>query len=394
MGHTYTVLGAGLQGTAAAYDMARFGKADCIRLFDRDARQAEAMADRLNALLESDLVVADGIDVRDGGEVETKIAGSSALLSAVPYFFNPTIALACIHAGAHMCDLGGNTDISKRVLSMSDEARQAGVSIIPDCGLAPGLGNILAVYGMRDLDTVESVRIRCGGLPQDPKPPLFYKVVFNIAGLTNEYFGEAVFLRAGRITRVKTFSELEEIDFEPPVGRCEAFVTSGGTSTCPWTFEGKIRNYDYKTVRYPGHFERFKVMHDLGLLDLRPVDVGGSKVIPRDVFHTIVSPRLSFPGDKDLVVLRVTVEGKRDGHEHKTTLEVMDFEDERTGFSAMQRTTGWSASIVSIMQAEGRVEPGAIPLELAVDGQAFVEDFKLRGIRFTEAERRTISGEP
>ncbi len=393
MGHTYTILGAGLQGTAAAYDMARFGKADCIRIFDREAERAEEAADRLNRLLDGDLVVADTMDVRDGGEVETKIAGSTAVLSAVPYFFNPTIALACIHAGSHMCDLGGNTDISNRVLSMDEEARAAGISIIPDCGLAPGLGNILAVYGMRGMESVDSVRIRCGGLPQDPKPPLFYKVVFNIAGLTNEYFGEAVFLRGGRITKVKTFTELEEIDFDAPVGRCEAFVTSGGTSTCPYTFEGKVRNYDYKTVRYPGHYERFKVMHDLGLLDLRPVDVGGTKVIPRDVFHTVVSPRLSFPGDKDLIVLRVTVEGRREGHEYRTVLEVMDFEDERTGFSAMQRGTGWSASIVSIMQAEGRVRPGAIPLELAVDGRAFVEDFKLRGIRFTEAERRTISGE-
>ena len=124
-----------------------------------------------------------------------------------------------------------------------------------------------------------------------------------------------------------------------------------------------------------------------------PVKVGKTTVIPRDVFHTVVSPRLSFPGDKDLVVLRVTVSGRKQGHEYKTVLEVMDFEDEKTGFSAMQRATGWSASIVSIMQAKGFVPSGAIPLETAVDAIEFVEEFKKRGIRFTESAQRTIAGE-
>ncbi len=394
MGYQYAILGAGLQGTAAAYDMGRFGDADSILLLDRQERQARAQADRINRLLGREIARGEMIDVRDGGDVEHKLQGIDATLSAVPYFFNPAIALACIHAGSHMCDLGGNTDVSRRVVGMNDEAKAANVSIVPDCGLAPGLGNTLAAYGMDRMDEVDSVHIRCGGLPQDPKPPLNYKVVFNIGGLTNEYFGEAVFLRNGAITPVKTFSELEEIHFDAPVGRCEAFVTSGGTSTCPWTFEGRVRNYDYKTVRYPGHYERFKVMHELGLLDLKPVEMrGGQKVVPRDVFHTVVSPKLSFPGDKDLVVLRVSVSGRKDGHDFSTTLEVMDFEDEVTGFSAMQRTTGWSAAIVSIMQARGEIEPGATSLEIAVNGAKFVEEFKKRGIRFTESAKRTIAGD-
>ncbi|MFT7620439.1 MAG: lysine 6-dehydrogenase [Planctomycetota bacterium] len=393
MGYRYAVLGAGLQGTAAAYDMGRFGDADSILLLDRQEHQAKLQADRINRLLEREIAHGEAIDVRDGGDVEHKLQGIDATLSAVPYFFNPAIAMACIHAGSHMCDLGGNTDVTRRVVGMDAEAKAAEISIIPDCGLAPGLANTLAVYGMNRMDEVDSVRIRCGGLPQNPKPPLNYKVVFNIAGLTNEYFGEATFLRAGKITAVKTFSDLEEIHFDAPVGRCEAFVTSGGTSTCPWTFEGKVQEYDYKTVRYPGHYERFKVMHDLGLLDLKPIELGsGQKIVPRDVFHAVVSPKLSFPGDRDLVILRVSVAGRRDGHEYKVVLEVMDFEDDASGFSAMQRTTGWSASIVSIMQAHGLITPGATPLEIAVDGSAFVEEFKKRGIRFTESAQRIIAG--
>ena len=393
MGYTYAVLGAGFQGAAAAYDMGRFGDADRIYLFQRHGERARAAARRINGLLGSALVEGHELDVRDGGDVETRLSGVDATLSAVPYFFNPSIASACIHAGSHFCDLGGNTDVTRRVLSLDDDARAAGVCIIPDCGLSPGLVNTLAVYGMQHMDEVDSVKIRCGGLPQDPKPPLFYKVVFAIVGLTNEYFGEANFLRDGKVVKVKTFTEVEDIEFDDPVGRCEAFVTSGGTSTCPWTFEGKVREYDYKTVRYRGHYERFKVMNDLGLLDLEPVEVGSTKVIPRDVFHSVVAPRLSFPDDKDLVVLRVTVCGLRDGHESKTVLEIMDFEDEKTGFSAMQRTTGWSASVVAIMMARGEIEAGATPLEIAVDGEKYVERFKKRGIRFTESTQRIIAGE-
>lgn len=393
MGYTYAVLGGGLQGTGAAYDMAKFGDADRVIIFNRTLARARDDAELINRLLDTDVVEPACLDVRDGGDVQHALEGVDATLSAVPYFFNPSIALACIHAGSHLCDLGGNTDITRRVLSLDGDAREAGVAIVPDCGLSPGLSNVLAVYGMGDMDHVENVSIRCGGLPQDPKPPLFYKIVFNIAGLTNLYFGEAVFLRDGRITKVDTFSELEEIEFPPPVGRCEAFVTSGATSTCPWTFEGRVKNFDYKTVRYPGHYEQFKVMRDLGLLDLQPVDLSGGKVIPRDLFHAVVAPRLSFPDDKDLVVLRVTVEGRQGDEILKVELEVIDFEDEQTGFSAMQRTTGFSGSIVAIMMAHGEIEPGATPLERAVDGRRFVERFKERGISFTESIQRTVVGQ-
>lgn len=393
MGYKYAVLGSGLQGTAAAYDMGRFGDADCILLFDSDISVALAAAAQVNALLERDVCEGHELDVRDGGAVETALSGVDSTLSAVPYFFNPSIALACIHAGSHMCDLGGNTDVTRRVLSMDDEAQAAKVCIIPDCGLAPGLANTLAVYGMSFLDETDSVQMRCGGLPQNPQPPLFYKVVFAMVGLTNEYFGNAVFLRDGKVVDVETFSDLEEIIFEEPIGRCEAFVTSGATSTCPWTFEGKVREYDYKTVRYQGHYERFKVIRDLGLLDLEPVELGETKVIPRDLFNKVAAKSLRFPDDRDLVVLRVTVKGWKDGHEVKMTFEIIDFEDEATGFSAMQRCTGWSASVIAILMARGKVKPGATSLEVAIEGRAFVDEFKLRGVRFTESMQRTVAGE-
>ena len=393
MGYRYAILGGGRQGLAAAYDVARFGDAEAVTVFDHGLDRAEATARRVNELVERDVATGAELDVRDGGCVQQSLDGIDATVAAVPYFFTPSVAFACIHAGSHLCDLGGNTGIARRVLSLDDEARAAGVAIVPDCGLAPGLCNALATYGMEMMDDVDTVRVRCGGLPQNPKPPLFYKMVFNIAGLTDLYFGEATVLREGRVTKVETFSGLEEIDFPDPVGRCEAFITSGGTSTCPWTFEGKVREFDYKTVRYPGHYDRFKVMRDLGLLDLQPVELHGQKIIPRDFFHAVVKPRLRFPDDRDLVVLRVSVTGKKDGHDQTVVLEIIDFHDEKVGFSAMQRTTGFTAGTVAVLMAQGEIEPGATSLEAAVCGAKFVEAFKQRGVSFTESVQRTTSGE-
>ncbi|MFQ6118191.1 MAG: saccharopine dehydrogenase family protein, partial [Candidatus Bipolaricaulia bacterium] len=298
MGYRYIILGAGMQGTAAAYDLARFGEAELVLLADIDLGRAEAAAARVNRLTGSDLARASQADVRDHEALAEALKGCGAALSAVPYRFNLGITEAAIAAGTGMCDLGGNTEIVLGQLKLSTEAEEAGITIVPDCGLAPGMANTLAVYAMSKMDRPREVRIWCGGLPQHPKPPLDYKLVFSIEGLTNEYFGRAYALRDGRVVELETFTELEEVRFPPPVGRCEAFITAGGTSTCPWTFEGKLERYEYKTVRYPGHYEKVKVMRDLGLLDSEPARIGGVEVTPRELFHQVVPPRIAFPQDR------------------------------------------------------------------------------------------------
>lgn len=165
----------------------------------------------------------------------------------------------------------------------------------------------------------------------------------------------------------------------------EAFTTSGGTSTCPWTFEGKVDSYDYKTIRYAGHFAKVKLLKDLGLLDLEPIDVLGARVVPRALFHSLARAKLGFPDDRDLVLLRVSC---TDGVE-TLTLSLRDDHDEATGFTAMERTTAFPASIVCLMMAAGEIAPGAHRLESAVDAGRFVERLRERG--FTLTEERTAA---
>jgi lysine 6-dehydrogenase len=386
MGYNYAVLGAGRQGTAAAYDLAQYGEAQSLVIADQDAGMAREAASKVNALLPRDLVRSQAVDVRGHGAVVQFLRGVDALVSAVPYRFNLDVARAAIEAGASMCDLGGHTGLVWQELALHDEAKAAGISIIPDCGLMPGMGNTLAVYAMGLMARPQHMRIFVGGLPRHPRPPFDYLLTFNIAGLSNEYAGTATYLRNGEIVEVPVFTELEMLDFPQPVGHCEAFVTSGGTSTCPWTFNGKLLTYEEKTVRYPGHCAAFKAFADLGLLAEEPIQVDEVSVVPREVFHTLLGPKITFPQDEDIVVLRVVCSGETEqGRKVEAKIDVMDSYDEATGFRAMERTTGFPAAIVAHLMASGQTPRGAVPLEVAVDGPAFVAEWRRRGLPLTES---------
>lgn len=379
-----------MQGTAAAYDMARFGFASEILLLDRDLHLAQASTRRVNRLAGAKVAHAGAVDVGDLAALSRRLSGFHACLSAVPYPFNPGVTRAAIQAGTNCCDLGGNTAIVLQQHRLDGEAKKAGITVIPDCGLMPGMGNTLAVYALEKMDRGKEVFIRCGGLPQKPRPPLDYKLVFSIYGLLNEYFGKAVVLRNGRPTKIDTFTELEAIEFPSPVGRCEAFVTSGGTSTCPWSYQGILKTYEYKTVRYPGHYQKFKTLLDLGLLEEKPLPLNGRPVSPREIAARAIAPRIDLPGDRDLVVLRVICTGEKSEKNIALTLDLMDFHDEKTGFSAMERTTGFPASIVAIRLARGECPKGVVPLEKGIPGSWFVKELLRRKISIIETVRAPL----
>jgi len=288
------------------------------------------------------------------------------VLSAAPYRFNERLVDAALAARASFCDLGGNTDVVRAELSRHYRAAAAGVSIVPDCGLAPGLGNHLAAHAVATIDEPQHVHVRCGGLPQQRVGPLEYKLVFNFDGLVNEYSGLGEFLRDGRPLHVPALTELEEIDFPSPLGRCEAAVTSGGTSTCPETYRGRLQSYDYKTVRYPGHFAIVRAMFGLGCFEERVTLPNGEIVEPRALVRRLFESRLTYPEVHDLVVLRCTARGRHHGRPLTRVYDLLDFHDERTGFTAMERTTAFPAALVAYMQARRLVAPGARPLEVGV----------------------------
>ena len=384
MSHRYAVLGAGRQGIAAAYDLVRFGEPEQVLLIDSNAATAHAAAERINQLLSGSPVVPVVADVGVAECLAAALDGVRSCVSAVPYRFNLGITQVAIDVGANMVDLGGHTGIVWEQLSLNDPAREAGVSIVPDCGMGPGMNVSLATYAMSLLDQPREVYIWDGGLPQDPKPPWNYLLTFSVGGLTNEYYGNACLLREGRLTEVPCFEGYEELDFPPPLGRLEAFVTSGGLSTAPWTFQGQLETLENKTLRYPGYRAEFSAFARLGLLGLEPVCVGGTDIVPRDLFHALLEPKVTHSEIRDVCLIKAKCIGERDGRPAEATVELIDYYDDATGFKAMQRLTGWHASIVAILAAQGRIRRGAIPIEKAVPGSVVVAEALRRGLVITE----------
>jgi len=382
---TYAVLGAGRQGLAAALDFALHGDAARILLGDRDLAVAEAAAARLDELAGRSLAEPLPLDGGDETSLARILEPADAALSGLPYALNPGAAAAACRARTHFVDLGGNSAISAEVLALDAQAREAGVTLVPDCGLAPGLTASLTAFLFDAFDEPQSLQLRCGGLPQEPQGPLDYQLVFSIGGLTNEYLGEAELLRDGEIVSVPTLSEWESLDFAEPVGACEAFTTSGGTSTLPASYLGRLANLDYKTVRYPGHCAKIAAMRDLGLLSDEPVDVPGGSVRPRDVFHAVAGPALDLPG-RDLIVLRAEMTGVHGGKAARRRLDVLDFEDEKTGLTAMQRMTGFPAAMVLEALARGEAEAGATPLESVLPAGPLIAGLAARGIRVEDRQ--------
>lgn len=379
--YTYAILGAGRQGTSAAYDLAKFGKAQKIIMADVREETAAQAADRINQLIGREVAIAQQLDVSDRTALAQTLHGVDITLSAVPYYFNLEITKACLAAGSSLCDMGGHTGVVRQQLALDAEAKAAGISIVPDCGMGPGLNVTMGAYAKDLLDEARAVHIFDGGLPQNPVPPWNYQATFHINGLTNEMDGQATFLRNGKLTPVDTLSEPEFIEFAP-LGRLEADVTSGGLSTSPWTFEGQLQEFTNKTLRYPGHFEWLRAFKELGLFSEEAIQINDNQVVPREVYHALLEPKISASEIRDVCVIRVVGYGKKEGEETTVTIDLIDYCDEKTGFTAMERLTGWHCAMMMGFQARGHVPAGGISMEVAVPAAEFMQAVRERGINF------------
>lgn len=374
------VLGAGRMGLGAVFDLVHNSpQVEAVTVADFDLKKAEEVANKVN----SEKVTPRHIDVSIISEVVELMKAHDSAISCVNYWYNLELSKAAIATKTNFCDLGGNNYIVDEQLVLDTQAKEAGISIIPDCGLAPGMVSILATHGANRFDDVQEIHIRVGGLPQKPKTALQYQLVFSVEGLINEYIEIARVIRDGQIAEVESMTEIESLSFDgfPPL---EAFQTSGGTSTLPDTFLGKIKELDYKTIRYAGHCEKFKMMIDLGLCSSEEMLIDYARITPRKVFGELLTKHL--PADEpDYVLVRLEFVGKSNGKTKKLRYDIVDKQDETTGLSAMMRTTAFPASIIAQMMAGGEVlMRGATPQEKAIDAEKFVAELGRRNIIIKE----------
>jgi len=374
------VIGAGMMGSAVAYDLARSSGVEGVTLADIDIARCREVARRIG----STKVRPVALDVNYYDQVIDAMRGHDCAIGAVSFHHNFLLTTAAIEAHVHFCDLGGNDDIIHKQLSLNDRAKKADIAVIPNCGLAPGLANILAARGAELFDTVDSIHLRVGGLPQHPKPPLNYQLVFSAEGLLNEYSGKSTVLRNGTVTQVDALSETEMIEFPPPFGTLEAFHTSGGVSVLPQMFAGKVRELDYKTIRYPGHCERFKTLLDLGFGSNEPITVGSNVLTNKELFSELLNKKLEKTG-KDVVLLRVWIQGIRERRLQTLTYNVIDYFDENDNITAMMRMTAFPTSVIARFIVDGRITVrGVATPEMCVPLRPIIEELRSGNINVPE----------
>lgn len=371
------VLGAGLMARGAAFDFLGNPQVESLVIADQSQDALAAFGQRFP---DSRLELVN-CDVRDSKKVASLMEEADGAFCAVHYGFNVAFAEAAIATKTNMVDLGGNNDVVAAERALSDRAEKAGISIIPDCGLAPGMVSILTAWGLKRFDWADTVRIRVGGLPLHPVDPFNYERLFSVEGLINEYVEPPVLLRDGEFVTAMPLGDVEVVEFRSPVGTLEAFNTSGGTSTLPETYRSRLRNLDYKTLRYPGHVGAMQWLLNLGLFSSEAVEIDGHKLVPRHLTASRIAAKVPLC-ERDRTVVRVEFAGVESARAGSHRLEIIDEYDPASGLTSMMRMTAFPAAIIAQMQCDGRVaRKGVVPQEIAVDADVFIKEFQARGVR-------------
>ena len=372
------VLGSGLMGSVIAWDLARSDDVDKVVVADINPEKL-ARARRMTA---SKKLTTAVVDVKDTKRTVDFLREFDVVASALPHGAVNLANRAAVEAGAKMVDIA----FEDEQMQLAAEAKKRGALLIPGCGLAPGLAGILLANGASMLDEAVEGHIFVGGLPQHPKPPLGYRLVFSMVGLLREYLEDARIIRDGKIVKVKPFDTVGKVIFSAPVGKCEAFCTDG-LATLLYTMK-EMKILDEKTVRWPGHAEKIRFLIEMGLFSKEKVTLDGAAVTPMDVSSELLSRVLSSGPPEDLTVMRVEVVGRKGPARASITYEMLDYYDRKKKITSMGKTTGFTCSIVTRMVGNGEVSGiGVIPPEVALNAklvQKLHSQLQAKGVKITE----------
>lgn len=371
------VLGAGMVGRVIAADMAR----------DFEVAIADLRPENLAGAVEharqshSRSIRPIEADLSDPRAITALVAPFDLVLGALPSRFGLAALGAVIDAGKPYCDISFMPEDSR---TLHDKAVARGITCVTDCGVAPGMSNLLAAAGARMLDRCDAISIAVGGLPRERRWPFEYKAGFSPADVIEEYTRPARLVEHGRIVVREALSEPELIDF-PGIGTLEAFNTDGLRSLAdalPVPFMKE------RTLRYPGHIEIMRVLRHIGLFDQTPVNVGGVSVRPLDLTSKLMFPKWTYePGEEDLTVMRVEATGLAAGKPTRLRWDLLDFYDRQTRATSMSRTTAFPCAIVARLLHNGRFKrPGVFAPESLADDPTLLPDIlreqELRGITY------------
>jgi saccharopine dehydrogenase-like NADP-dependent oxidoreductase len=377
MPHVITIVGAGPMGSATARELVNRDDVAEVRVCDAGPRVLRDLRSRVD----DPKLRSFQVDARDPGMITPVIQGSACVIGCADPSLNPGLARVSIDVGAHFCDLGGGDALIREVLALDDAARERSVWVLPGCGLAPGLVNVLCLLGLEKFESASSAHLRVGTLPQHPEPPFNFRVGFSAGKLLDDYTNPSSRIEGGEVVAADPLSDVERISFGTPFEDLEAFCTAGSLTTLAEELSGTLATLDMKTIAWPGHADHMRVILGLGLGDDRIIDVR-THLTYRDVLARRLTKRLG--GDHaDVVLLRVLVTGRANGADRTFVFEMEDRYEDAAGLSAMSRCTSIPTASVACLLARGVVPGtgGARPPEAAVPGQLLFDDLVLRGLQ-------------
>ncbi|MBD7908456.1 saccharopine dehydrogenase family protein [Sporosarcina gallistercoris] len=370
------VLGTGMIGTTIVSEIAKFEGIESVTAVD--IRQESI--DKCLGIAGNPKVIGKTVSLSTEDDFIKVLEGADVAVGCLPHSLSLTAVKAAIAAKCHLVDLVGSMFTEK--MELHSQAQEAGVTIIPGCGVAPGITNFLAAQGIEMLDEADEAVLICGGIPRWPVPPLWYQVVFRLESVLGLYTKPAIAIKDGEIVEFPPLSELESLTFPDPVGECEAVITDAHSTA--YTLKGKVGNLTEKTVRYPGHWKKMKVLGELGFLDHKPIEVDGVVTTPVKISEKILAPKMVGVSNEDVTVVRVEVNGTKNGTLKNYTWEMVDVYDHERNITSMAKTTALPATLAAKWIAEQKIlETGVVPIETIIVNERFdpfVEELKELGI--------------
>ncbi len=376
------VLGYGNIGSVLATDLAESMPSTEVVIAGRHRNKAEKAATAIH----KENVTGFQLDANNYHGLVDTMKKFDLVIGTLPGDVGYRSVKAAIDAKVDMVDV---SYMPENPLTLNQDAIKAGVTIVPDCGVAPGLSNLLVGRAISKLDQVENIHIMVGGLPEEPVPPLGYTITWSVEGLIDEYTRKTRIVENGEVVEVEALTGLEEVEF-PGVGKLEGFYTDG-LRTLLHTVKG-VKNMWEKTLRYPGHVEKIKLLKTLGFFDEHPIEIENVHLPPRKVTIKLLEKKLRRPEIKDILAMKVEVSGITEESRNCYVYHLLDRYDQEHGVTAMARTTAYPASILAQLISQKAIEEkGVIPLEkLGVKEKIFNEilaELEKRQVKIVESLR-------
>jgi len=376
----YLVMGAGKMGVVLAKDLVESDPGCQVTLVDIDFERLGQATEFIG----SDRLLPLQRDIGDENQRIGVMEGKDVALCALLHEQSLISLDAAVEKGVHYIDLVGEAPLER--MKYDSRAKEKGIAVISGLGVSPGITNICVGRAVHLLDEAEKGIVGVGGVPVEPKPPLYYRIVYAVESLLGLYERKVLILKDGKIERVDPLTGLEKIEFADPFSEMEWFYTDG-LNSMTYTLQGKIKNLAEKTIRHMGHVKGVEILKACGFFSREPVDVDGQKVAPRRVLEVLLDEKMKLGDERDATLLRIEVSGKKDGRSVTHVFEMVDYFDTDKGHSSMGKTTSFPASIGAQMIMSSQIKQrGVVFPENVFDGDLydpFMDALAARGVAVT-----------